>query len=187
MTKRVVLAVDTNTASEPVKVAGDLAELTGADVLVMHCDELHTVFGTGIWLHDDTEPRTAIGDACTQLRDRGIKARGVTVCTDSPEKTAEAIVHQGLDPAVDILVLRLLKVHHVVSARHRLLFAEPSGSRQGAVSSTRCHNCACGPLAVTARLRGHHPGDQHRGQRPDDGQANRRPGAGACSHTAWPA
>jgi nucleotide-binding universal stress UspA family protein len=113
MTKRILLAVDTNTASEPVKVAGDLAELTGADVLVLHCDELDTVFDTGIWLHDDTEPRTAIGDAVTQLRDRGMKARGVTVRTESPEKTAEAIVHQGLNPAVDILVLGLPKVRHV--------------------------------------------------------------------------
>jgi hypothetical protein len=69
MTRRILLAVDTNTASEPIKVVGDLAELTGADVL--HCDELDTVFDTGIWLQDDTEPRTAIGEAVTQLRDRG--------------------------------------------------------------------------------------------------------------------
>ena len=113
MTKRILLAVDTNTASEPVKVAGDLAEMSGADVLVVHCDELDTIFDTGIWLHDDTEPRTAIGDAVAQLRDRGIKARGVTVRTDSPVKTAEAIVHHGLNPAVDILVLGLPKVHHL--------------------------------------------------------------------------
>lgn len=113
MTKRILLAVDTNTASEPIKVAGDLAELTGADVLVLHCDELDTVFDTGIWLNDDTEPRTAIGDAVTQLQDRGIRARGVTVRTDSPEKTAEAIVHQGLNPAVDVLVLGLPKAYHL--------------------------------------------------------------------------
>ena len=113
MTKRILLAVDTNTASEPVKVAGDLAEMSGADVLVVHCDELDTIFDTGIWLHDDTELRTAIGDAVAQLRDRGIKARGVTVRTDSPVKTAEAIVHHGLNPAVDILVLGLPKVHHL--------------------------------------------------------------------------
>jgi nucleotide-binding universal stress UspA family protein len=56
---------------------------------------------------------TAIGDAVAQLRDRGLKARGVTVRTDSPEKTAEAIVHQGLNPAVDILVLGLPKLHHL--------------------------------------------------------------------------
>jgi nucleotide-binding universal stress UspA family protein len=113
MTKRILLAVDTNTASEPVKVAGDLAEMSGADVLVLHCDELDTIFDTGIWLHDDTELRTAIGDAVAQLRDRGIKARGVTVRTDRPVKTAEAIVHHGLNPAVDILVLGLPKFHHL--------------------------------------------------------------------------
>jgi hypothetical protein len=95
MTKRILLAVDTNTASEPVNVAGDLAELSSADVLVLHCDELDTVFDMGIWLHDDTEPRTAIGAAVGQLRDRGVKARGVTVRTDSPEKTAEAIIHRN--------------------------------------------------------------------------------------------
>ena len=113
MTKRILLAVDTNTAGEPIKVAGDLAELSGADVLVLHCDELDTVFDTGIWLGDDTEQRTAIGAAVAQLRDRGIKARGVTVRTDSPEKTAEAIVHQGLNPAADILILGLPKLHHL--------------------------------------------------------------------------
>jgi nucleotide-binding universal stress UspA family protein len=113
MTRRILLAVDTNTASEPIKVAGDLAELSGADVLVLHCDELDTVFDTGIWLDDDTEPRTAIGDAVTQLSDRGIKARGATVRTDSPGKTAEAIVHQGLNPAVDIIILGLPKVHRL--------------------------------------------------------------------------
>jgi hypothetical protein len=47
MTRRILLAVDTNTASEPVKVAGDLAELSGADVLVLHCDELDTVSTQG--------------------------------------------------------------------------------------------------------------------------------------------
>jgi hypothetical protein len=47
MTKRILLAVDTNTASEPVKAAGDLAELSGADVLVLHCDELDTVLTPG--------------------------------------------------------------------------------------------------------------------------------------------
>lgn len=47
MTKRILLAVDTNTASEPVNVAGDLAELSSADVLVLHCDELDTVLTRG--------------------------------------------------------------------------------------------------------------------------------------------
>jgi len=47
----------------------------------------------------------------------------------------------------------------------------------------------CGPTAVTTRyaVPGDHPGDQHRGHRDDYGQANRRPGAGTYSHTAWPA
>jgi len=113
MTRRILLAVDTNTASELIKVTGDLAELSGADVLVLHCDELDTVFDTGIWLGDDTEQRTAIGAAVAQLRDRGIKARGVTVRTDSPQKTAEAIAHQGLNPAADIVILGLPKPHHL--------------------------------------------------------------------------
>jgi nucleotide-binding universal stress UspA family protein len=113
MTRRILLAVDTDTAGEPIKVAGDLAELSDADVLVLHCDELDTVFDTGIWLGDDTEQRTAIGAAVAQLRDRGIKARGVTVRTDSPGKTAEAIVHQGLNPAADIIILGLPKLHHL--------------------------------------------------------------------------
>ena len=47
MTKRILLAVDTNEASEPVKVASDLAELSGADALVLHCDELDTVLTRG--------------------------------------------------------------------------------------------------------------------------------------------
>ena len=113
MISRILLAVDTSTSSELVKAAGDLAEQAGAAVLVVHCDELDTIFDTGIWLGDDTERKTAIGDAVTLLRDRGVKAQGVTVRTDSPERTAEAIVHQGLDPAADVLILGLPKSHHL--------------------------------------------------------------------------
>jgi nucleotide-binding universal stress UspA family protein len=113
MINRILLAVDTGTSSEPVKVAGDLADLSGATVLVLHCDELDTIFDSGIWLDDDTEPRTAIGTAVAQLRDRGVKAQGVTARTDSPKDTAEAIVHQGLNTGADILVLGLPALPHL--------------------------------------------------------------------------
>jgi nucleotide-binding universal stress UspA family protein len=113
MISRILLAVDTDTSSEPVKVAGDLADLSGATVLVLHCDQLDTVFDTGIWLADDTEPRTAIGVAVAQLRDRGVQTQGVTARTDSQEDTAEDIVHQGLNAGADILVLGLPVLHHV--------------------------------------------------------------------------
>jgi nucleotide-binding universal stress UspA family protein len=113
MINRILLAVDTTTSSEPVTIAGDLAGLSGATVLVLHCDELDTIVDTGSWLDDDSEPRTAIGAAVAQLRDRGVKAEGVTTRTDSPQGTAEAIVHQGLNRHADILVLGLPAVHHV--------------------------------------------------------------------------
>jgi hypothetical protein len=90
MISRIVLAIDNDMPEEQVKMAGELAELTGA-VVVVHCDELDTFFDTGIWLNDDTEPRTAIGTAVTQLRDRGVKAHGVTVRTENQEDTARAI------------------------------------------------------------------------------------------------
>lgn len=113
MISRIVLAIDNDVTEEPVKMAGELAELTGAAVLVVHCDELDTFFDTGTWLNDDTEPGTAIGNAVMQLRDRGVKARGVTVRTESQEDTARAITHQGPNPASDILVLGLPRVHHL--------------------------------------------------------------------------
>lgn len=113
MVSRIVLAIDDDKLEEPVRMAGDLAGLTGATVLVMHCDELDTFFDTGVWLNDDTEPRTAIGTAVRQLRDRGVRARGVTVRTKSPAGTARAIADQGHDPAADILVLGLPRSHHL--------------------------------------------------------------------------
>lgn len=108
-----MLAVDTNTSDKPAEIAGELAELSGATVLVVHCDELDTFFDTGSWLNDDTEPRTPIGTAVLQLCDRGIRARGVTVCTDSPAGTAQAIADQGHGPAADILILGLPRFHHL--------------------------------------------------------------------------
>jgi nucleotide-binding universal stress UspA family protein len=113
MISRIVLAIDNDTPAEPVKMASELAELTGATVLVVHCDELDTYFDTGTWLKDDTEPRTIIGTAVTQLRDQGVKARGVTVRTVSQEDTAQAIAHQGPEPGSDILVLGLPRFHHL--------------------------------------------------------------------------
>jgi len=113
MISRIVLAIDNDTPAEPVKMASELAELTGANVLVVHCDELDTYFDTGTWLKDDTELRTIIGTAVTQLRDQGVKARGVTVRTVSQEDTAQAIAHQGPEPASDILVLGLPRFHHL--------------------------------------------------------------------------
>jgi nucleotide-binding universal stress UspA family protein len=113
MVSRIVLAIDDDMLGEPVKMAGDLAGLTGATVLVVHCDELDTFFDTGVWLNDDTEPRTAIGTAVRRLRDRGVKARGVTVRTNGQADTARAIAGQGQDPEADILVLGLPRLHHL--------------------------------------------------------------------------
>jgi nucleotide-binding universal stress UspA family protein len=79
----------------------------------LHCDELDTPFDTAIWLNDDTEPRTAVGDAVAELRERGIKAFGVTTRTTNRKGTAQAVLHEGLNPATDILVLGLPKLHHL--------------------------------------------------------------------------
>jgi len=112
MINNLLLAVDADTPNEPIKVAGDLAELSGATVLVLHCAEMDTFFDTGTWLDDDTEPRTAVGTAVTQLRERGIKAHGVTARTESRQNTAEAIAHPARFPA-DILILGLPRLRHV--------------------------------------------------------------------------
>jgi len=54
MIRNLLLAVDTDTSNEPVKVAGDLAELSGASVLVLHCAEMDRFFDSETWLDDDT-------------------------------------------------------------------------------------------------------------------------------------
>jgi len=78
-----VLAIDSDTPDEPVKMAGELAGFTDATVLVVHCDDLDTFFDTGTCLKDDTEPRTAIGTAVARLRDRGARPTG-SLCALEP-------------------------------------------------------------------------------------------------------
>ena len=113
MISHLLLAVDVETSNEATRVAGDLAEATGADVKVLHYDELDSHFDTAVWLDDDTELRTPVGDAVTQLRHRGVTARGVTSRTASSKATAQAVLREERGSAADILIMGLPKFHHV--------------------------------------------------------------------------
>ena len=112
MIKRLLLAVDVDTSSEATRVAGDLAAASGAAVEIFHADELNTRVDTAIWLDDDTEPREPVGNALAELQMRGVTARVVTTHTTSTKDIAQAVLHEGLDSATDILVVGP-KLRHV--------------------------------------------------------------------------
>jgi nucleotide-binding universal stress UspA family protein len=113
MLKNLLLAIDIDTSREVTEVAADLAKLSAATVHVLHCDELDTFFDTEIWLDDDTEPRTAIGEAVAELRAAGVAARGVTCRTGSPSGTADAVLSEASQAKTDIIVLGVPKSHRL--------------------------------------------------------------------------
>jgi len=113
MISHLLLAVDIGTSSEATRIAGDLAEVSGATVEVFHADELETHIDTAIWLDDDTEPREAVGNAVAELRTRGVTVRVVTTRTTSTKDLAQAVLHEGLNSNTDILILGLPKLHHL--------------------------------------------------------------------------
>src|SRR5579863_5912683 len=113
MIRHLLLAVDVDTSSEATRVAGDLAAASGATIEVFHADELNARIDTSIWLDDDTEPREEVGNAVAELSARGVTARVVTTRTTSTKELAQAVLHEGLDSATDILVVGLPRLHHV--------------------------------------------------------------------------
>ena len=105
MFDRIVVAVDGSACGErAVEAAGDLAALSGGEVVVAHLAETIAMWGAVV---DNETPEEAIDladDAVRKLKDRGVSARS-EVRTCFRGGVSRAIVTIGRDEDADIIVM----------------------------------------------------------------------------------
>ncbi|MFB0619584.1 universal stress protein [Streptomyces sp. AGS-58] len=80
MFQRILVAVDSSPARRSaVRLAGDMARLTGAKVTVLHVAVSVADLTAVVPLEDDAEAKAVLDEAVTALRDAGIDAEGAVV------------------------------------------------------------------------------------------------------------
>jgi nucleotide-binding universal stress UspA family protein len=105
MFKRILVAVDPSPARRSaVRLAGDVAGLSGAEVRVLHVVASSASLAAVVPLEDDADAQAVLDEAVASLRDRGIKAEGVLARGLTPQ-IAAAISESAADFAADLIVL----------------------------------------------------------------------------------
>ncbi|MET8946084.1 universal stress protein [Streptomyces sp. NPDC004542] len=78
MFQRILVAVDPSPARySALRLAGEMAQLSGAEVRVLHVVASAASLATVVPLEDDADARAVLDEAVAILRDRGVKAEGV--------------------------------------------------------------------------------------------------------------
>ncbi|MFR0357437.1 universal stress protein [Streptomyces sediminimaris] len=111
MFQRILVAVDPSPARySALRLAGEMAESSGAEVRVLHVAASTASLAAVVPLENDAEAKAVLDEAVTILRDRGVKAEGVlargltaqiaaTISESAEEFTADLIVlsphHRG--------------------------------------------------------------------------------------------
>jgi nucleotide-binding universal stress UspA family protein len=110
MFKRILVAVDSNPARHSVvRLAGDMARLTGAEVSVLHIAASTATIAAVVSLEDDAEAQAILDEAVTWLREAGVEAEG-TVTHALTTQIASTISSAAEEGQADLLIL---------SPRHR--------------------------------------------------------------------
>ncbi|MGW3286879.1 universal stress protein [Streptomyces sp. NPDC001002] len=105
MFKRILVAVDPSPARQSaLRLAGELAQLTDAEVRVLHVVASAANLAAVVPLEDDSEAKAILDEAVATLRDQGIKAepalaRGLTT------QVAAAISEAADEFGADLIVL----------------------------------------------------------------------------------
>ncbi|MFH9403955.1 universal stress protein [Streptomyces sp. NPDC017638] len=105
MFQRILVAVDSSPARHSaVRLAGDMARLTGAKVGVLHIAASTATLATVVSLEDDAQAKTILDEAVTSLRDAGVEAEGVLAdaLTTQIATTISAVAE---DQRADLLIL----------------------------------------------------------------------------------
>ncbi|MFD8387287.1 universal stress protein [Streptomyces sp. NPDC059679] len=77
MFQRILVAVDSSPARHSVvRLAGDMARLTGAKVSVLHVAASSATLAAVVSLEDDAEAKAILDEAVARLRDAGVEAEG---------------------------------------------------------------------------------------------------------------
>ncbi|MFJ9539730.1 universal stress protein [Streptomyces sp. NPDC101225] len=105
MFQRILVAVDPSPARySAVRLAGEMAALSGAEVRVLHVVASAASVATVLPLEDDTEAKALLDEAVTILRDKGLKTEGV-LARGLTAQIATAISESAEDFAADLIVL----------------------------------------------------------------------------------
>ncbi|MEU3287973.1 MULTISPECIES: universal stress protein [Streptomyces] len=105
MFQRILLAVDSGPAGRPVvRLAGDLARLTGARARVVHVAASSATLAAVVPLEDDAEAKLVLDEAVTSLRDAGVEADGV-VARALTTQIAAAVSAAAEEWNADLIVL----------------------------------------------------------------------------------
>ncbi|GGN21542.1 universal stress protein [Streptomyces fuscichromogenes] len=103
--QRILVAVDPGPARHSaVRLAGELAQLTNAEVRVVHVIATAASIAAVVPLEEDTEARAVLDEALTVLRDQGVKAEG-TLVRGLTTQVASAIAETAEEFAADLIVL----------------------------------------------------------------------------------
>ncbi|WP_018569764.1 universal stress protein [Streptomyces sp. PsTaAH-124] len=105
MFHRVLVAVDSSPARHSaVRLAGDMARLTGARVGVLHVAPTAATLAVVVPLEGDAEAEALVDEAVTALRDAGVEAEG-TVASGLTTEIATTISAAAEDFGADLVVL----------------------------------------------------------------------------------
>ncbi|MFF9162269.1 universal stress protein [Streptomyces longwoodensis] len=105
MFQRILLAVDSGPANRSVvRLAGDLARLTGARARVVHVAASSATLAAVVSLEDDAEAKLVLDEAVTALRDAGVEADGV-VARALTTQIAAAVSAAAEEWDADLIVL----------------------------------------------------------------------------------
>ncbi|MGI5441197.1 universal stress protein [Streptomyces shenzhenensis] len=105
MFQRILVAVDSSPARHAaVRLAGDMARLTGAKVKVLHVAASAATLAAVVPLEDDAEARGVLDEAVGALRDAGVEAEG-TLAEGLTSQIAATIADTAEEFQADLLVL----------------------------------------------------------------------------------
>ncbi|CAL9330666.1 hypothetical protein SUDANB145_00059 [Streptomyces sp. enrichment culture] len=105
MFQRILVAVDSGPGRHSaLRLAGDMARLTGATVRVLHVATATATLAAVVSLEDDTEAKAVLDEAVTGLRDTGVDAEGA-VAHALTTQVATTISAAAEEWQADLLVL----------------------------------------------------------------------------------
>ncbi len=105
MFQRILVAVDPSPSRlTSIRMAGDMARLTGAPVHVVHVAAATATFDTVVRLEDDAAAKAILDEAVTALRDEGIEADG-TLATGLLSEVPALITAAAADFRADLIIL----------------------------------------------------------------------------------
>ncbi|SNX55722.1 nucleotide-binding universal stress UspA family protein [Streptomyces sp. TLI_55] len=103
--QRILVAVDPDPARlSAIRLAGDLAKLTNAEVRVLHVLASAASLATVVPLEDDAEGKAVVDEALAILAEKGVRAEG-SLARGLTTQVAESITESAEAFGADLIIL----------------------------------------------------------------------------------